>query len=156
MNRLQLIIAYLCQMYPYRDELSKSRLTKLVYLADWYSALADEQQLTDIHWHFNHYGPYVDEVVEDIMRSPFFSMEHQQTIYGTDKYLVRFNGRIEPEEINPRIRQILDTVIIDTQRLYYNDFINYVYSTYPVVVSNRYNDLDLVALAREYKTTNAL
>ncbi|MGY5618752.1 Panacea domain-containing protein [Vibrio cincinnatiensis] len=155
MNRLQLIIAYLCQMYPHRSELSKSRLTKLVYLADWYSSLVDDQELTGIEWHFNHYGPYVEDVIDEVMSSPFFSLEHQLTIYGTDKFLVKFNGRIDPGQINPRVKQILDAVIHDTQKLYYNDFIDFVYSTYPVKRSSRYEDLDLVSLAREYKHNHA-
>lgn len=72
MNKLQKIIAYFCIRYPYKGELSKARLTKLVYLADWFSALIDDHQLTDIDWLFNHYGPYVDDVFEVASRSPDF------------------------------------------------------------------------------------
>ncbi|MEZ5578109.1 MAG: hypothetical protein R3F40_00950 [Candidatus Competibacteraceae bacterium] len=31
----------------------------MIYLADWFSSLADGKKLTDIEWLFNHYGPYV-------------------------------------------------------------------------------------------------
>lgn len=151
MNTIQLIVAYLCQSYPYRSELSKSRLTKLVYLADWYSALVDDKQLTDIHWHFNHYGPYVGDVIENIVNSPYFSIEHEYTQYGSDKYLIHYNGYLPDDVVDGRTKQILDAVIKNTQRLYYNDFIDYVYSTYPVVSKERYSDLDLVMLARHYK-----
>jgi hypothetical protein len=33
------VMAYLCEHYPHKDDLSKARLTKLVYLADWKSAI---------------------------------------------------------------------------------------------------------------------
>ncbi|MFC0274215.1 Panacea domain-containing protein [Metabacillus herbersteinensis] len=34
----------------------------MVYLADWYSALKNGKQLTNIEWYFDHYGPYVVDV----------------------------------------------------------------------------------------------
>ena len=42
--------------------LSKGRLNKLIYLADWKNCLEHNEQLTTIQWKFNHYGPYVDEI----------------------------------------------------------------------------------------------
>ncbi|EJL8259207.1 TPA: Panacea domain-containing protein [Vibrio cholerae] len=151
MNIIQTIVAYLCQNYPHSSELSKSRLTKLVYLADWYSALIDERQLTNIHWHFNHYGPYVGDVVENIVNSPYFNIEHEYTMYGSDKYRIKFNGYLPEDSVDSRTKQILDAVINNTEKLYYNDFIDYVYSTYPIVARQRYSDLNLVDLARDYK-----
>ncbi|MDX7827491.1 Panacea domain-containing protein [Aeromonas caviae] len=150
MNKLQKIIAYFCVKYPHKGELSKARLTKLVYLADWFSALIDDRQLTDIDWLFNHYGPYVDDVVEVASRSPYFSIVSEQTMYGSDKYLISFNGYFDENSLPYRERQILDFVINKTKHLYFNDFIDYVYSTYPVESRNRYSRLDLVSLAREY------
>ena len=57
--KLEAIIAYFCKYYPYTTELSNSRLTKLVYLADWFSCLLKNKKMTDIVWMFNHYGTYV-------------------------------------------------------------------------------------------------
>ncbi|EGQ8248033.1 TPA: SocA family protein [Vibrio parahaemolyticus] len=153
MNELQKIVAYLCQVYPHKGELSKSRLTKLVYLADWYSSLVDERQLTDIHWHFNHYGPYVDDVMSEIVNSPYFTIEQELTVYGSEKYLIKFNGYLDENSISSRTKQILNAVIENTKKYFYNDFISYVYSTYPVATRQRYSNLDLVELAKEYKST---
>lgn len=151
MNKLQSMVAYLCRNYPYKGELSKARLTKLVYLADWFSSLADDRQMTRIQWLFNHYGPYVDDVINAVAVSPDFSVSHEQTVYGTEKNLVVYNGAGDDIQLSPREKQILDLVISKTQSMYFNDFIDYVYSTYPVQANNRYSYLDLVGLAREYK-----
>ena len=151
MNELSNIVAYLCQTYPHKHELSKARLTKLVYLADWYSALVDEQQLSDIRWHFNHYGPYVDDVTNSISGNPDFAILNEQTIYGSTKYLIKYVGNLNINVLPERTRQILDAVINNTKQLYFNDFIDYVYSTYPVTSNQRYSNFDLVTLAREYK-----
>lgn len=150
MNKLQNIIAYFCIYYPHKGELSKARLTKLVYLADWFSALIDDRQITNIDWLFNHYGPYVDDVVFSASRSPYFSIASEQTMYGSDKHLIGFNGIFDENSLSVREKQILDFVIEKTKHLYFNDFIDYVYSTYPVESRNRYSKLDLVSLAREY------
>ena len=64
MARIKNVTAYLCAKYPHKDELSKARVTKLVYLADWKSAQQNQKQLTKIDWYFHNYGPYVDAVVD--------------------------------------------------------------------------------------------
>jgi hypothetical protein len=46
MSKLADVIAYLCVNYPYKHELSKARLTKLVYLSDWMSAQELGEQIT--------------------------------------------------------------------------------------------------------------
>ncbi len=152
MNKLQRIVAYLCINYPHGSELSKARLTKLVYLADWFSALADAKPLTKINWVFNHYGPYVDDVVDSISRHDDFNIDRTQTMYGSDKWVISYVGDEEElQELNKRTKQVLDLVIKKTKNMYFNEFIDYVYSTYPVRAQNRYSKLDLVKLANEFK-----
>ncbi|OQQ07145.1 hypothetical protein BK411_13575 [Vibrio splendidus] len=152
MNPIQIITAYYCLNYSYPGELSNARLTKLVYLADWFSALADRKTMTNIEWVFNHYGPYVDDVINNVSFTPYFTIITTETAYGSSKKVVSYQGPDISNDLNPRIRQILDLVIDKTKDMYFDDFINYVYSTYPVRAQNRYSKLDLVALANEYLT----
>lgn len=151
MNRLQQIIAYFCLHYPHSEELSNSRLTKLVYLADWVSALADERQLTNIEWLFNHYGPYVEDVKNAVLISHNFSFHNDYNMFGSNKNMIKFYGNDNDINLSDRDIQILNFVINKTERQYYNEFVDYIYSTYPVQSQNRYSHLDLVNLAREYK-----
>lgn len=59
-------------------------------------------------------------------------------------------------EINLKLqeKELIDAVINKTKGMYYNEFIDYVYSTYPVQVSNRYSKLNLIQLAQEYNRKN--
>ena len=148
---IQQIIAYYCINYPYPNELSNARLTKLVYLADWFSALADRQTMTHINWVFNHYGPYVDDVINSVSFNPNFSITSTRTNFGSSKKIVSYLGPNISTDLPLRTRQILDLVIDKTKDMYFDDFINYVYSTYPVRAQNRYSELDLVSLAIEYR-----
>ncbi|EMP4350859.1 Panacea domain-containing protein [Providencia rettgeri] len=151
MDRIQNIAAYLCENYPIQSELSKARLTKMVYLADWFSSLLNNEQLTDIEWVFNHYGPYVDDVVDSIYRSRNnFSVRSEKNIYGSDKNTIHFIGDKNDIVLHGNDKKILDLVINKTKGLYFNDFIDYVYSTYPIRSRTRYSILDLPRLAREY------
>ncbi|MBR9907521.1 MAG: SocA family protein [Gammaproteobacteria bacterium] len=150
MNKLQSIIAFICSNYPHKSELTKARVTKLVYLADWFSSLLDKRQLTEIDWVFNHYGPYVDDVIDAAYRSSSFKIEHQYTMYGTSKHVLSYTGHIDEIKLDSRDKEILNAVMKKTQALYFNQFVDYVYSTYPVKTKERYSSLNLVQLAREY------
>jgi hypothetical protein len=151
MKKLQRIIAFLCLEYPHKYEITKARLTKMVYLADWFSALLDEKQLTDIEWVFNHYGPYVDDVVDAAHSALGFKIDNQKTMYGTSKYVISYKGVLDDLNLNKREKDILNAVIGKTKSMYFNDFVDYVYSTYPVKTKERYSTFDLIALADKYK-----
>jgi hypothetical protein len=150
-NKLQSMIAFICQNYPHKHDITKARLTKMVYLADWVSAILDGKQLTEIEWLFNHYGPYVDDVVEAAKNSVGFNTELQSTMYGSPKYVISFNGNNESIDLSKREKDILTAVIDKTKTMFFNDFINYIYSTYPVKTKERYTTLNLVSLAKKFK-----
>jgi hypothetical protein len=150
-NKLQSMIAFICQNYPHKHEITKARLTKMIYLADWVSAILDNKQLTEVEWLFNHYGPYVDDIVEEARSDVGFNTELQSTMYGSPKYVISFNGSNESIDLSKREKDILTAVIDKTKTMFFNDFINYIYSTYPVKTKERYTTLDLVELAKKFK-----
>lgn len=145
-------MCYFCQNYPYRDELSNSRLTKLVYLSDWFSCLLYGKQLTEIRWVFNHYGPYVDDIIDTARQDRLFVISNSQNFYGDNKLIISCDENYQPM-ISIEEKNIIDFVIEKTKSMYFNEFIDYVYSTYPISSQQRYLNLDLVSLAREYKST---
>jgi len=69
------VIRYIINEYPHKDELSKARLNKMIYLADWKSAIDKGNLITDINWLFNHYGPYVKEIENLIANDDRFDMD---------------------------------------------------------------------------------
>lgn len=151
-TKISNLIKYLLKNYPHKSELSASRLTKMLYLADWKSAIQNSKQITDAKWHFNHYGPYVDDFLKTAKDDDDIKITIAKTMFGGHKQQVElsddFNGSIEIEESE---KKILDFVISSTKDKNYEAFIKLVYSTYPVVSSSRYSDLDLVEMAKEYK-----
>lgn len=142
--------AYVCARYPHKEELSKARVTKLVYLADWKSAQKNNRQLTKIEWYFHNYGPYVDAVVNAAVKDPRFNVISTSTMYGDSKTLFTIKDDAEFEKgLTNTERNIVDSVINETKNLYWDSFIKHVYETYPIRVTDRHKILNLVALAKQ-------
>ena len=144
-------MCYFCQNYPYKNELSNARLTKLVYLADWFSSPIYGKQLTDIRWVFNHYGPYVDDIIDTAKQNTLFTISNSQNFYGDNKLIISCNENYQPN-VSVEEKKIMDFVIEKTKSMYFNEFIDYVYSTYPISSQQRYLNLDLISLANEYNS----
>jgi uncharacterized protein YwgA len=150
MAEIKDIIAYFCKKYPHKSELSKARLTKMVYLADWRSCLKRGRQISPIQWIFNHYGPYVEDVANVASTDTRFVVETTTNSYGSAKELVRLKNENVDVKITNAEREIIDHIIQKVSPLYWNSFIELVYSTYPIRKSRRYEELDLVSLAEDY------
>lgn len=146
------VLKYILLKYPYKGELSASRLTKMVYLTDWKFAIEFERQFTNKIWHFNHYGPYIDDFVNLAKDDEDIVVTNTTNFYGGHKQLFElrsdFNDSIN---LSSELKEVVDFVIKATQDKNYEEFIKLVYSTYPVISSSKYSNLDLVAKAREYK-----
>ncbi|WP_336938329.1 Panacea domain-containing protein [Acinetobacter modestus] len=148
-NKLEKIMAYICQNYPFKDELSDARLTKMIYLTDWFSSVLVGHQATDIEWVFNHYGPYVKDISELANSSKNFIVKKKLNPYGNNKAVIAYVG--EDIDIDITSKKIINKVIDKTKSMYFNDFIDYVYSTYPIKNNDRYTILNLPELAQQYK-----
>lgn len=146
MASLPEVVSYLAEHYPHKSELSKARLTKMVYLADWESVKRNGKQLTPIKWYFHNFGPYVDDVVQAAKQDPRLTVKLTKNMYGDYKEEIEFSAaRSSVYDLAPGQKQVLDSVIEQTKSMYWQSFINHVYSTPPVKKSQRYTYLDLVS-----------
>jgi uncharacterized phage-associated protein len=157
MVKIKYIIRYFVEHYPHKTELSKTRLTKMVYLADWYSAIKNGKQLTEIVWYFDHFGPYVVDVFNTVKEDHRIEIKTEFNQYGRPKQVIGLKERqfdfLFKNRLDESTISILNEVIEDTKILYWSDFIAYVYSTYPIKHSPKYSTLDLHTLAKKCKLT---
>lgn len=152
MNTLKDVIKYIFRHYPHKGELSKARLVKMIYLSDWKFCILYNKQITSIKWIFNHYGPYVSDVIELIEHDDDFVVKHVVNMFGDSKALIYLKDEAKAPEVSREVSDVLSFVINKTFMLNWNDFINLIYSTYPIVTKDRYSMLDLAELATEYKS----
>lgn len=147
MSKIRSIIKYICLKYPHSSELSNARLTKMVYLADWFYAQKYRRQMTDITWYFNNYGPFVDDVIDEAVRDPEIEVINTSTIYGTPKVQIQYVGNGVVHGLERDEEETIDQVIRETSSMYWDNFIRYVYNTDPIRENPRYSNLNLVDLA---------
>ncbi len=151
MANLGEILVYLFWKYPNPNELSKARVVKMIYLSDWRSAIISGKQITSINWIYNHYGPYVNDIIDYIRQDNRFEITSTTNYWGEFKEVISLKKQNISVSLNKETTDILDFVIEGTSKLYWNDFIKLVYSTYPIKNSVKYTELNLVDLADEYK-----
>lgn len=142
------LIAYICHNYPHSRELSKARLTKIIYLIDWKSCQKNGRQITEISWYFDNYGPYVEDVVQAARDSIFLGVEQEINFYGTPKERIYLKDKSYLPEIGVKEKSIINEVFEETKKLYWDDFIKHVYNTFPIKNSKRYSNLNLQKMAR--------
>lgn len=158
MSKIAQIAAYLLMSYPTtrRNDLSNARVTKMAYLADWKSTLVRGETISGISWFFDNYGPFVWDVVDSINEKPsVFELEDTENLYGSTKRLIRLKKNIGVPLLTREDLEILDHVIEHTSEKSWKEFIELVYSTYPVSSSSRYSYLDLGEKAIEYQSQPA-
>lgn len=131
--KLQDIIKYIVSQYPNRSSLTKFRLIKILYLADWRSAILRRKQMTSIRWFLRECGLQPDPDI-DLPRK------------GTSAFFV------DKVFLSVEDKEILDHAI-KTSKKQWTDFISIVYSTYPFFAGNSSEDreLNLVQLASLYE-----
>ena len=146
------IILYILKNYPHKNELSNARLTKMIYLIDWRSAFDNGKQITNIKWYFDNYGPFVHDVEEEIVNHPeLIHIVETKNIFGKRKKLYRLVDDNVKLSIPTDIENIINTTISVRKGFYWLQFINFIYSTYPIVTSERYTYLNLIEKAKAYK-----
>lgn len=145
-NKLKDVLSYIVKNYPYSDDLTKTRTTKLVYLVDWEYIKKYGRQLTSIEWFFDHYGPYVSDVLDEADKDRRISIKKTKSNFGTVKYMVmpKFTKNDIVYSLTADEIEVIDDVIEKTKLLSWNQFIRYVYDTSPIKNSEKYKKLDLL------------
>jgi len=144
-HKLRSVMRYIVKNYPYPDDLTKTRITKLVYLVDWENFKKYGNQMTSIEWFFDHYGPYVSDVLDEADEDKNISIKSTISNFGTVKYIVKPKKEKKEliyDDLTENDMNIIDKVIKDTKDYYWNEFINYVYETAPIKNSKKYQTLD--------------
>ncbi len=149
MNKLQEIIHYIINNYPVskKSDLSNARLTKLVFLSDWKNVIKYNRQISDIKWIFNHYGPYVNDIKENATNNNFIYDIHNGCLYFTDVQDKKYNYK----HLTDKDKEVCNTIIHLTEDKTFSDFIRYVYSTYPIKISEKLSTLNLVEINKKRK-----
>jgi len=113
--------------------LEKIYFSKVIYLIEWKYILLNNKPLLDIEFENNNSGPTFDNYLK----------------YFED--IPNINSFTENFSHIPEVHDIIFYLFEKTERLEYTSFVNLVFSTYPFITSNKYDILNLVQCAKNYK-----
>lgn len=153
MAQLKNVMAWILKNYPHEHEMSNARLTKMVYLCDWHHTVYSNSRMTNIHWYFDNHGPFVWDIKDEVSERPkWFRMVNTVNMYGSRKSLIQLvKNEYDGSELSSSEKNTVKSIIERTKSLYWDDFITYVYSTYPILSSEKYSYLNLENLASEFR-----
>lgn len=135
---------------------SMSRLVKMLYLADWKSAIDHGEPLTSVQWWIDDCGPNTNEVLNCLKDNPeHFLLDFSLDEHGNIKVSVALcNTEDSIDTLSEDCRNTLDFVLSTMSRLSWTEVTRLVISTYPMITQATGSDLDLAALAKEHRESS--
>lgn len=101
------------------EDLSNARLTRMVYLADWSSAIKYKQQITNIRWYFDTYRLFVKDIGQTAKEnSAFFVTDLGNSQNGMPKTTYSLRDSCQKTEIGEKEGKCLTHIIKITYDLY--------------------------------------
>lgn len=153
MAALKDVMAWIIKNYPHEGEMSNARLTKMVYLCDWHHTVYSNSRMTEIEWYFDNHGPFVWDIKNKAVEErQWFKIVETTNMYGSRKSLIKLKkADLNEVSLSPSERDSISLMIERTKMLYWDDFITFVYSTFPILVSEKYSKLDIEKLADRFR-----
>ena len=132
------------------DKISLNRLEKLLYLSDWFFTLLYEKELFSNEWEFSHNGPTINLL--NFLNTNNFLIENNAKNEIINKFEISIKDYCNQSiQLLNEEKKIIDYVISKTKDLLFDDFINYIYATYPIQAPERNKIMNLNKLSKEYK-----
>lgn len=131
-NLLLDIIRYIDVYKNTEINLDISVLSKILYLIDWKTCIEHGTQLTQLEWTNGNFG---------------ITCDHNLSL----AYDLATRIKKSILDLNTSDTNIINFILEKTYRMKYTDFAHLVQCTYPMIFSEKYEVLDLVKYANEYK-----
>lgn len=154
MNTVDDIVGYICKNFPRNEELSKGRITKLIFLSDWLMCLTAARQISPIVWYVNQYGPFTEDIDNLLAANPLFTLKETDNYYGGNKKFFFLKDANEfQDHLSEDDHKILLNVINKTQDLSWDKFRKIILNSYPLsnTENTNYQQINLVSLAENYR-----
>ncbi len=141
-NTLQNVITYLCFK---TNTLSQTKLMKLVYLADVYHMQKYGSRLTDVPFRYWHYGPFAEEVNNELERLCGEGIIKQECYQTRAGYIAEIpTPRVENTtvKLSKKALAILDTIIDEWGDSSTEEVVTYAKTTLPFIGTTFGEDID--------------
>lgn len=151
MERVINILDYLYLKYPNSNQLSISRVMKLLYLIEWRYAITKFEKLTDIEWMQTEYGPFYKTLRSIFNDSSNFDISIKIDHNNREQLVIVFLNRKESLSLKEEGKEVVDFVINHCKDYSWTELNNLVNSTYAALGTPKGQIIDLINLAKKYK-----
>ena len=151
MERIINILDYLYIQYPNPNQLSISRVMKLLYLIEWRYAITKFDKLTDIEWLHTEFGPFYKSLRLIFDESSNFNVLIKKDDYNKEQVIIEFLDRKENLAAQQETKEVIEFVIDHCKDLSWTDLNILVNSTYGVVNTPQGQIINVLDLAKKYK-----
>lgn len=144
MKNLLETILYIFEEYRKKDELSSARLVLLIFLIDWKFAIDNGKQFTEAKWVYEHFGPFSNDVFtlirkkNDIFKVDIIKKEDGEI---TERLFLKSNSIVGVK--NFEAKSAADFILENTYSMTWSEFIQLVFSSYPIISNSKNTQLDL-------------
>jgi hypothetical protein len=151
MERVINILDYLYVKYPNSNQLSISRVMKLLYLIEWRFAITRFEKLTDIEWLNTEYGPFYKSLRRIFNESSNFTVTIKLDESGREQTIIFFLNKKDSINLKSETIDVIDFVIEHCKNYSWTELNNLVNSTYGVLNTPQGQIIDILKLANDYR-----
>lgn len=145
-SKLRDVVIYIFSKYRKDISFSRVRLTKLIYLVDWCHVVDYNTQITTITHYHNNRGAFSDEVLDYLMKDSDFLVEQTSIYMGEPCLAISLRNKRLTHSLTTKETQSIDYIIDLTKDLNWTDFTHLVDRTFPMTISARHSELDLIKI----------
>jgi uncharacterized phage-associated protein len=126
--------------------INRTKLAKLLYLADLRAVGEGLPPGSDVEWRWRHYGPYSDMLLaieRDLQAAGIMEVSSAQTYYGGREIRLRLSAGDPRIAIDPRFAAIVDQIMQEHGRLSASQLKDLTYQTPPMLAAQRTGQREL-------------
>lgn len=151
MERVINILDYLYLQYPNPNQLSISRVMKLLYLIEWRYAITKFEKLTDIEWLQTEYGPFYKSLRAIFNESSNFDISIKLDENNKEQIIIVFLNKKENLLVRDDAKEVINFVIEHCKDFNWNELNNLVNSTYGILNTPQGHIINVEHLAKKYR-----
>lgn len=154
----QTLITALVEKLP--GKIPINHLRYHLYLLDWHHTINYGKQATHIQWYNQHGGPHpkpgTTTIEQLILTNEGLHIKNKLSDTKPEQAVLKPRLIGVYKDATPEQQTSLDKVIQQAKKNTYLDMVRLVYSTYPMIAGNTYQDMDLIKYAQQYKEVKPL
>lgn len=141
-------IYYSCTKYSKFSDVGAERLQLTLFLVGWKTSLSNNKDITNLDWVHGKNGPH-SQRLDTLLNSDSRLKISHINFEGVEKKRISL-AKIEEVEIDNTLKIIIDDIYEKTVKLNFSDLTALVYSTYPMLVTEKDSSIPMENLAKAF------